>query len=170
MLRDAQCDYVRRRISLILFDIPGFEPIEIQHVLLDYNGTIAVDGIMPREVAQLISQLAKKVEISVLTADTHGTVCQQCEGLDVEVITFPRAGAAKIKVDHARSLEGGVACLGNGRNDIGMFDESDLSIAIIDVEGACAKLLLHADIVVRSMTEGLQLLLNCDRVRATLRS
>lgn len=155
---------------MIRFDIPGFDPIDITHVLLDYNGTIAVDGIMPPKVADLISLVSENAEVVVLTADTHGTVRQQCADLDVRVETFPRAGAAEFKTKFAHALEGGVACLGNGRNDIGMFDESDLSIAVIDVEGACGKLLPHADIVVRSMEEGLQLLLNRDRVRATLRS
>ena len=32
---------------LIVFDIPGFQPLEVEHLLLDYNGTIAKDGIMP---------------------------------------------------------------------------------------------------------------------------
>jgi len=67
-------------------------------------------------------------------------------------------------------LQGGVACLGNGRNDIGMFQEADLSIAVLDGEGMCASLLPYADILSRSMVEALSLLLNPDRVRATLRS
>lgn len=155
---------------MIRFEIPGFETLEIQHLLLDYNGTIAVDGIMPREVANLISKLAESVDVTVLTADTYGTVRQQCEGLGVQVLTFPKAGAAEFKLEYARELDGQVACLGNGRNDIGMFDEADLAIAVIDGEGACAMLISHADIVVRSTSDGLSLLLNPDRVRATLRS
>lgn len=155
---------------MITFDIPGFDPIEIEHVLLDYNGTIAVDGVLPDDVAGLIGEIAKQAKVYVLTADTYGTVRSQCAHLDVEVKTFPRAGAAAFKTEHARSLQGGVACLGNGRNDIGMFQEADLSIAVLDAEGMCAGLLPYADIVSRSMSEALALLLNPDRVRATLRS
>lgn len=155
---------------MISIDIPGFEPLRIEHVLLDYNGTLAVDGILAPGVAELISQLAQQVHVTVLTADTYGTVRQQCDPLGVEVQTFPRAGATAFKKSYAQELEGNVACLGNGRNDADMFDCTALSIAVLDGEGAWAGLLPHADILARSAVEGLSLLLNTDRIRATLRS
>ena len=62
------------------------------------------------------------------------------------------------------------ACVGNGFNDIKMFDISDLSIAIMDGEGVCAGLIAHSDVLVRSAEEGLDLLLKTDRLRATLRT
>lgn len=155
---------------MIVYDIPGFDPMRIEHVLLDYNGTIAKDGRMPESVRLLISRLADQVPVTILTADTHGTVRAECEGLDVHVETFPRAGAAQCKQEYARGIKGDAACLGNGFNDILMFDECRLSVAVMDAEGVCAKLVPHADILVRSMEEGLELLLAPDRVRATLRS
>ena len=155
---------------MILFDIPGFETIRIEHVLLDYNGTIAVDGTLAPGAAELISALSQHAHVVVLTADTYGTVTEQCEPLGVEVFTFPRADAAQFKESFAKELQGQVACLGNGRNDALMFDQAALSIMVMDGEGACAALIPHADILVRSCTEGLSLLLNPDRVRATLRS
>ena len=63
-----------------------------------------------------------------------------------------------------------VACVGNGFNDIKMFDIADLSIAIMDGEGVCAGLIAHSDVLVRSAEEGLDLLLKTDRLRATLRT
>ncbi len=155
---------------MIEIEIPGYETLCIEHVLLDYNGTIAVDGALADGAGELICEVAKQAHVTVLTADTYGTVRQQCEPLGVEVFTFPRAGAAACKQRYASNLSGQVACLGNGRNDALMFDCAALSIAIIDGEGACASLLTHADIVVRSATEGLSLLLHPDRIRATLRS
>ena len=155
---------------MIRIDIPGIAELEIEHVLLDYNGTIAFDGQLVPGAGELICELAKQAHVVVLTADTYGTVRDQCAPLGVEVLTFPRAGAAAFKQEYAQSQSGQVACLGNGRNDAGMFDAAALSIAIIDGEGACASLLSHADIVTRSATEGLALLLNPDRIRATLRS
>ena len=155
---------------MISIDIPGSGILNIEHVLLDYNGTIAADGILAPETSALIQQLCEQAQVTVLTADTYGTVEAQCAPLGVEVLTFPREGAARFKEDYAKSLEGEVACLGNGRNDIGMFEQAALSIAVIDVEGACGKLLAHADIVARSCDEGLALLLHPDRIRATLRS
>ena len=153
---------------MILIDIPGRAPLEIEHVLLDYNGSIAADGILSPETARLVSELSQRARVCVLTADTYGTVEEQCAGLGVEVLSFPRQGAARFKEDCAKGLQGGVACVGNGRNDIGMFDQAALSIAVVDAEGACAALLAHADIAVGSCNEALSLLLHADRIGATL--
>ncbi len=155
---------------MIRIDIPGFDPLDIEHVLLDFNGTIAFDGVLLEGARNAIRRLADQVHVVVLTADTYGSVEEQCASLDVEVVTFPQAGAAQLKEECARSLAGGVAAIGNGRNDMGMFDAAALSIAVIDGEGACSALLPHADIVVRDAAEALELLLNPNRIRATLRS
>ena len=68
----------------------------------------------------------------VLTADTYGTGDAQCEPLGITVRTFPREGAAGCKGRNRKEgFEGGVACLGNGFNDIQMFDAAQLSIAVL---------------------------------------
>ena len=59
---------------------------------------------------------------------------------------------------------------GNGFNDIKMFDIAGLSIAVMDKEGVCAALIPHADVLVRSAEEALDLLIYTDRLRATLRT
>ena len=63
-----------------------------------------------------------------------------------------------------------MACLGNGMKDIPMLGGGRLSIALRVREGMCAALLSHASVVVRSIEDGLDLLLKPDRLRATLRS
>lgn len=155
---------------MIHIDVPGMTAMDIEHVLLDYNGTIAKDGALVPEGARIIGQLARLAHVVILTADTYGTVRGQCASLGVEVLTFPREDAAQFKEGYVRSLKGQVACLGNGRNDALMLDAATLSIAVIDAEGAWAGILSHADIVARSATEALELLLNPNRIRATLRS
>ena len=155
---------------MIRIDIPGGTALALEHILLDYNGTIAADGILAPSTAALMRQLSELAHVAVLTADTYGTVREQCASLGVDVHTYPQENAGQCKEACIKGLAGDVACLGNGRNDIGMFEQAALSIAIIDAEGACAALLAHADIVARSMDEGLALLLHPDRIRATLRS
>ena len=152
---------------MIKIEIPGRETIEIEHVVLDYNGTIALDGQLIAGAAERMSKLAR---IYVLTADTYGTVRAQCAGLGAEIMTFPRANAADCKEEIVRSLGGKAACIGNGFNDIKMFDIAELAIAVMDGEGVCAALISHADVLVRSAEEGLDLLLKPDRLRATLRT
>lgn len=155
---------------MIRIDVPGREIIEIEHVVLDYNGTIALDGQLIEGAAWRIRELCKSAHVYVLTADTYGTVRSQCDGLGAEVKTFPRVNAAECKEEIVRALGGKAACIGNGFNDIKMFDIADLSIAIMDGEGVCAGLIAHSDVLVRSAEEGLDLLLKTDRLRATLRT
>lgn len=44
---------------MIKIDIPGRETIEIEHVVLDYNGTIALDGQLIAGAAERIRELSK---------------------------------------------------------------------------------------------------------------
>ena len=54
-------------------EIPGYKTLDLKYLLLDYNGTIAVDGRLSDSVKELIQEVSKELEIFVLTADTHGT-------------------------------------------------------------------------------------------------
>lgn len=155
---------------MITIEIPGRETLRIENLVLDYNGTIAVDGRMSEGAAARIAALKEHVSIYVLTADTYGTVEKQCEPLGITVKTFPREGAAACKEEIVRNLAGETVCLGNGFNDILMFDAAKLSIAVLEREGICAALLAHAAVAVKSIEDGLDLLLMPDRLRATLRT
>ena len=91
---------------MIVIEIPGREPLRIDHVVLDYNGTVAADGMLLEGVGERINRLKEQVCVYVLTADTYGTVTRQCEPLGVTVRTFPREGAAGCKEEIVKGLEG----------------------------------------------------------------
>ena len=154
---------------MIEISIPGRDTLRIEHLVLDYNGTIAVDGLLIEGVKERIEQLLPLVDIHVLTADTYGTVTAQCAPLGVHVEKFPREGAALCKKAIVERLKG-VCAIGNGYNDIPMFDSAELAIAVLEGEGMCSSLLLHADVLAKSIADGLDLQLKPDRLRATLRS
>ena len=63
-----------------------------------------------------------------------------------------------------------VCAVGNGFNDVQMMDAADFAVAVLDAEGMYAGLLPHADVLVRSAGEALDLFLKPDRLRATLRN
>ncbi|MBO4938225.1 MAG: ATPase P [Oscillospiraceae bacterium] len=155
---------------MLTIDIPGREPLKLSHLVLDYNGTIAEDGAVIEGIAHRLEALSRDLQICVITADTHGTAARRCEGLPLDVLTFPTVEAGRIKAEQVRSLSGGVVCIGNGFNDIRMSDEADLSICVIGREGCCGALLSHADVVVTSIHDALDLLLKTSRLRATLRT
>lgn len=155
---------------MLKIKIPGREELVLSHMILDYNGTIAEDGCIIEGIAHRLAQLAEDLKIYVITADTHGTAAKQCENLPLEVKTFPTVQVGAIKAEEAQKLTGGVACIGNGFNDIQMADASDLSICVIGKEGCCGALMSHCDVVVTSILDALDLLLKTDRIRATLRT
>lgn len=151
-------------------DIPGYKILNLEYLLLDYNGTIAVDGEIQETVKEKLIILSKTFKIYVLTADTHGTAVQMCAGLPVEIQTFPNDKAMQSKLEIARSL-GTEKCvaIGNGRNDCPMCRECILSIAIAGKEGVSGKLLSQVDVCVTSILDGLELLEKPKRLIATLR-
>ena len=158
---------------MISIDIPGREhPLEIEALILDYNGTIAKDGALIEGIPERLIKLTDAVEVYVLTADTYGTVRGQCEPLGVTVCTFPHAGAGACKEEIVLGLRKNakVCAVGNGFNDVQMMDAADFAVAVLDAEGMYAGLLPHADVLVRSAGEALDLFLKPDRLRATLRN
>ena len=155
---------------MIKINIPGREELTLSHLILDYNGTIAEDGNIIEGIRPRLDVLSKDLSIYVITADTHGTAAKKCEGLPLQVLTFPTTEVGKIKAEEAQKLEGGVITIGNGFNDIQMSDVADLSICVMGKEGCCGALLMHTDVVVTSIEDALDLLLIPGRIRATLRT
>lgn len=156
---------------MIVYKIPGRKDLEIKNIVFDYNGTIAKDGKLIEGVKELINSLAEKADIFILTADTYGTVEKECKDIKAKLVTFPRDAAGEAKMEIVEKLGGNnTLCIGNGYNDIAMFKEAILSIAIMGAEGLSAKLLIEADIVVKSIIEGINILLNKNMMKATLRS
>ena len=78
---------------MIKIEIPNYKTLELKYLVLDYNGTIALDGEIRKTVKEQLLKLSENLEIYVLTADTHGTAKQMCEGLPLKIQTFPTDGA-----------------------------------------------------------------------------
>lgn len=156
---------------MLMYKIPGREDIEIKNIVFDYNGTIAVDGKILEGVKVLLSNLAEYVDVYILTADTYGTVEKECSDINGKVLTFPKENAGESKRNIVEKLGGEkTICVGNGFNDLPMFKEAILSIAVIEGEGTSGKLLLAASIVTRSILEAIEIILNKDKMKAILRN
>lgn len=152
-------------------DIPGFRCLKLCYAVLDYNGTLALDGILPVPVRERIVALSRKLEVHVLTADTFGRAQRELQGLPctLEVLTSDWQDSAK--ADYVRRLgPDQVVAIGNGRNDRGMLKVAVLSIAVLGAEGLAVEALGHSKVVVKSVLDALDLLDNPLRLVATLRS
>jgi P-type E1-E2 ATPase len=151
--------------------IPGGNSYSIKHLVVDYNGTIALDGKLLDGVDRLLTLLAEKVTLHVLTADTHGTVAQMVRHLPVtlHIIGEGRQDVSKFSVIQNLGSSH-VAAVGNGRNDVLMLQEAALGIAVVQGEGCAGVLIAYADVVCTSITDALHLLIHPARLQATLRN
>lgn len=156
--------------------IPGGANLALEHLILDVNGTLALDGRLLPGVAERLSDLGNSLQIHLLTADTHG---RQHEidhqlGLTATILPPPRPGEQtsqrmrKAAVVEALGAQVVVA-IGNGNNDAGMIQAAALGIAVVGQEGLAAQALQAADVVCPSILDALDLLRVPDRLRATLR-
>jgi soluble P-type ATPase len=152
-------------------DIPGRDAIAIENVLLDYNGTIAIDGQLIAGVGDMINELADLVHFHVITADTYGSVEKALTHIRCKVIKIPDDEQDERKLDYLQSLgKDTTMCVGNGKNDHLMLKASVIGIALIQDEGACMAAVLAADIVCRSIMDVFAYFKTPDRIRATLRN
>lgn len=85
-------------------------------------------------------------------------------------MTFDRENASVCKERIVKELKGNTVASGNGFNDIQMFGNSKISIAIIGGEGAYSGLLPHSTIVVNNILDVFNLLLDKNKIKAVLRN
>lgn len=150
--------------------IPGQDVLLINHLVLDFNGTVALDGVILPVVKEKLIELAKLMKIYVLTADSNGSAAKECEGLPVELHIIGPKNQKEEKRNFVRTITPGITVFGNGVNDELMFREADLSIAVIGKEGCATTTLLASKIVVNDIVDGLDLLLMHHRLIPTLRN
>ena len=155
---------------MINIDIPGWGNTEVENVVLDLNGTLATDGKIPSEVKKKINALAGQVKIYVLTADTQGTATEEIREMKVELIKIEGKDSKEGKFNFLKSLDlEKTIAMGNGNNDQFILQEAGIGIAILGDEGISVIALKQADIMVKNISDALDLLLKPKRLMATLR-
>jgi P-type E1-E2 ATPase len=156
---------------MISIDIPGFGKLELAHLVLDYNGTLALDGRLLAGVAEALSGLAPRIRIHVITADTFSLARAQLAELPIELTITPVEAQAEAKLQFVSELGANtVVAIGNGRNDHKMLAAAALGIALVQREGGAAAAVTSADVVCTSILNAIELLQNPKRLVATLRS
>ncbi len=156
---------------MIEIDVPGYQTLQLKHIVLDYNGTIACDGALITGVNERLSNLADKLQVHILTADTFGKAQKGLEGLECQLSVLSADAQDTGKLNYVKALGAEhVVCVGNGRNDRLMLEAAALGIAVILAEGAAADTVAAADIVCTDIVSALELLQNPLRLIATLRT
>lgn len=150
--------------------IPGRDTLRLKHLVLDYNGTLAIDGSLITGVQESLNRLTEKLVIHVITADTFGKAAESLKAVNCQLTILSNKNQQQQKADFVKKLgEQYTVAIGNGLNDALMLKQAALGLAVIQQEGAAVKTVQSADIAFNSITDALDLLLNPMRLKATLR-
>lgn len=149
------------------YRIPGRDDLEIEHLVLDLNGTLSDRGQLIDGVAAGLAVLARDLELHLVTADTLGSADRLAAGLPV---TVTRISTGRDKAELADRLGSSrTAAIGNGNNDADMLRTAALGIAVVGPEGASGPAVAAADVVCRSIGDALALLDDERTLASTLR-
>jgi len=151
--------------------IPGFRDLELEHLVLDYNGTLAIDGKLIPGVREALAALASQVVSHVVPSDTFGCAAGELSGLPVKITIIPLLAQADAKLAYVQELGAqAVVAIGNGRNDRKMLAAAAVSVALVQQEGGAGEAVTAAAVVARDILDALDLLRLPTRLIATLRS
>lgn len=155
---------------MLRIDVSSEFTLSLEHLVLDYNGTLAIDGKLIDGVKDRIETLSNSLNIHVITANTFGSAHQNLAGANTSLVIINRGNEVQQKADFVKSLNPQtVVPIGNGANDALMLKQSALGITVMQAEGASTQALMNADIACNSIIDALGLLLNPLRIAATLR-
>ncbi|WP_287582993.1 HAD hydrolase family protein [Candidatus Borrarchaeum sp.] len=156
---------------MIVIEIPGMEKIMIQQIICDLNGTLAMTGQISNEVKAKLKMLKNKVRVIIASSDSRGNLKEIGEELGVDTYHL-KLEQPEDEEKKELILQLGVentAAIGNGVNDNKMLEEAKISIAVIGREGAAFKTINVADILVTDPAYALDLFLDTNKLRSTLR-
>ncbi len=155
---------------MIEIDIPGFGMVRLEHLVSDFTGTLSNDGILIPEVEARLNKLAEVLKVHILTADTFGKARAALKDVKCALHILTGENHDMQKEEFVNKLGADkVVALGNGKNDRKMLKAAKIGIAVTEGEGCAVDAIMAADIHVRAALDGLDLLLNTKRCKATLR-
>ncbi len=155
---------------MIKIAIPGKSEYIFKYAFFDLNGTLAVDGIIKISTFNLLNKLCDKLDVYVITADTFGVAEKLFKNSKVKLIKLQSDNGSQEKNEIISKFgKDNIVAFGNGYNDHLMLANAKLSIIVLQEEGLCIESLKNADILVKDIDDGINLLLNEKRLIATLR-
>ena len=155
---------------MIEIDVPGRGTYRFDHLVLDFNGTLALDGQLLDGVEERLREISKHLQIIIATADTFGTAGSLEARLGAKVLVMePGSEVAQKRalVEHLDKER--TVSIGNGANDVTMLRTAALGICVLGREGASPEALASSDLVFVSINDALDALLNPRRLVAGLR-
>jgi soluble P-type ATPase len=154
---------------MITIQRPGKEPLEIEFILLDFEGTLASDRRVHPKAKDKINLLSKRTKIYILTKEEKEKVMEVLRKVNAEIIHFAEGDASNGKLNLLLQLGASrTVAIGNGIDDASMIKEAALGICVISREGTAGETIQKADLIFSNMIDALDFLLKPLRQKATL--
>lgn len=155
---------------MIHFNVPGVGNYNLEHLVMDVNGTLAVDGQLIDGVSAKIASLRGQLTVHLLTADTHGRQAIIDQQLGLTAVRITPGGESLQKAEYVRRLGvERVVAIGQGANDADMLAAAQLGICVMSIEGTAKETLFASDLVAPTILSALELLEKPMRIAASLR-
>jgi P-type E1-E2 ATPase len=155
---------------MITVPIPGWGELSVEYLMVDFNGTAAVDGRLKKEVKDAIEKVSRYIKVFIITADSYDSVDSELGPSGVTFIKVNKIGSGAEKAKVVRELgPEKVVAIGNGSNDAAMLKEAALGIAVMGDEGCSTAVLKEADLIVTDVVKAFGLIIHPERILATLR-
>jgi len=147
----------------------GQKPLEIENILLDFEGTLASDRRVHPKAKDKINLLSKRARIYILAKEEKEGVMEVLKRVKAETIFLKEGEASEEKLNLLRQVGATrTVAIGNGVDDALMIDEAGLGICVIGKEGTAGETIQKADIVFTNIVDALDFLLKPLRQKATL--
>jgi soluble P-type ATPase len=154
---------------MIIIERPGQEPLEIEFILIDFEGTLASDRRVHPKAKDKINLLSKRTKIYILTKGEREVVQDTLRRVKAEIVYSMEGGTSRQKLDLLRQLgPTRTVAIGNGVDDAPMIEEAGFGICVMGKEGTSIEAMMKADVVVSNALDALDFLLKPLRQKATL--
>jgi soluble P-type ATPase len=154
---------------MIIIQKPGQEPLAIEFILIDFEGTLASDRRVHPKARDKLNLLSKRSKIYILAKGEQEAIGEILKKVKAEVIYLTEGEASQRKLDLLRQVGATrTVAIGNGVDDAAMIEEAGLGICIIGKEGTSAEATKKADVVFTDILHALDFLLKPLRHKATL--
>jgi soluble P-type ATPase len=154
---------------MITIPRPGQTNLEIEFILIDFEGTLASDRRVHPKAKDKINLLSKRTKIYILTAGEKDRVEEVLRKVNAEIIYLTEGKSSEKKLDLLRQLgPGRTVAIGNGVDDVSMVEEAGLGVCVLGKEGTSSEAMKKADVVFTNILEALDFLLKPLRQKATL--
>jgi soluble P-type ATPase len=154
---------------MISIERPGQGNLEIDFILIDFEGTLASDRRVHPKAKDKINLLSKRTKIYILTKGEKEVVEETLRRVQAEIFYSMEGETSRRKLDLLRQLGATrTVAIGNGVDDAPMMEEAGLGICVMGKEGTSIEAIKKADVVVSNVLDALDFLLKPLRQKATL--